>query len=131
MNRPRTVGHLASARWLTVLLVAAAIVSIASDACAQENSPQPCNIPKPDFNNSAPNIFSGQQEQDLGDALAELVEAQLRVAPPGENDQLTRIGDRLVAMLPLPRSTTVSASTKMVRSMASLSRAAMFISAES
>jgi hypothetical protein len=80
--------------------VAAAIASIASDACAQENSPQPCNIPKPDFNDSAPNIFSGQQEQDLGDALAELVEAQLRVAPPGENDQLTRIGDRLVAMLP-------------------------------
>src|SRR5580692_4721491 len=59
-----------------------------------------CGLPSPSFVTGAPNIFNAQQEQDLGDALAELEEADLKIAPPAADDQLTRIGERLLAVLP-------------------------------
>jgi WD40 repeat protein len=54
---------------------------------------------------NAPNIFNEKQEQDLGDALAELVESEVRIARPGPDDQLTRIGQKLLAQLPLTGTT--------------------------
>jgi hypothetical protein len=59
-----------------------------------------CGLQAPSFATGAPNIFNAQQEQDLGDALAELEEAELKIAPPAADDQLTRIGERLLAALP-------------------------------
>jgi WD40 repeat protein len=60
-----------------------------------------CKVDPPSFATNSPNIFNDGQEQDLGDALAEFVESKVRVAPPATDDQLTRIGERLLATLPL------------------------------
>ena len=46
-----------------------------------ERSDSPCALETPDFTRNAPNIFNDRQEQDLGDALAEYFEADMRVAP--------------------------------------------------
>jgi WD40 repeat protein len=60
----------------------------------------PCTLQAPNFTTSAPNIFNDRQEQDLGDALAEMFEADMRLADPGKDDELTRIGEKLLAQLP-------------------------------
>jgi len=54
----------------------------------------------PDLSSTAPNIFNDRQEQDLGDALAEYFESEMRIAPPAAEDELTRLGERLLATLP-------------------------------
>jgi hypothetical protein len=59
-----------------------------------------CTVAAPDVSSTAPNIFTDRQEQDLADAMAEFFESEMRVATPGPDDQLTRIGERLVATLP-------------------------------
>ena len=45
-------------------------------------------------------MFNDRQEQDLGDALAEYFEANMRIAPQTAGDELTRIGERLLKILP-------------------------------
>jgi hypothetical protein len=60
-----------------------------------------CGLASQSFVTGAPNLFNAQQKQDLGDALAEYEESDYRIAPPLADDQLTRIGERLVAALPL------------------------------
>ena len=45
-------------------------------------------------------IFTDAQEQDLGDALAEYIESDMRIAAPVADDQLSRIGERLLSGLP-------------------------------
>lgn len=67
---------------------------------AQTAAQTPCSLQMPSLTTSAPNIFNDQQEQDLGDALAEYFESDLHIAQPGPNDELTRIGERLLAVLP-------------------------------
>jgi WD40 repeat protein len=67
---------------------------------ARAQSALDCGLPSPSFATGAPNIFNAQQEQDLGDALAELEETDLKLAPPAADDQLTRTGERLLAALP-------------------------------
>src|SRR5271154_2145804 len=48
-----------------------------------------------------PNIFNDQQEQYLGDAIAEWLEPELKLVPhSGENDYLAAIGQKLLAALP-------------------------------
>jgi WD40 repeat protein len=59
-----------------------------------------CSLPSPSFASGALNIFSDRQEQDLGDALAENAEPDLVIAPPAADDQITRIGQKLVDALP-------------------------------
>lgn len=50
---------------------------------------------------TAANIFNAQQEQDLGDAYAEIEDAHLRfVNDPAATAYLDRIGQRLLAVLP-------------------------------
>jgi beta-barrel assembly-enhancing protease len=60
----------------------------------------PCTVQVPNFSTNAPNIFNDRQEQDLGDALAEMFEAGMRLADPSKDDELTRIGEKLLAQLP-------------------------------
>jgi len=69
--------------------------------CGAQTNPAPsCSLELPKFATSAPNIFNDKQEQDLGDAWAEYYEAQLHLAAIPADDQLTRIGQKLLATLP-------------------------------
>jgi WD40 repeat protein len=68
-------------------------------AGAQSPSQAGCTVDSPVFVTSAPNIFTDKQEQDLGDAWAEQIEPRLRLAPSAADDQVTRIGERLLATL--------------------------------
>jgi hypothetical protein len=67
---------------------------------AQTASPAPCVLEAPNFTTNAPDIFNDRQEQDLGDALAEYFEADMHIAPPSAGDELTRIGEKMLATLP-------------------------------
>jgi WD40 repeat protein len=67
---------------------------------AQTSASSPCALPAPDFATTGSNIFNDRQEQDLGDALAEYFEADMRIAPPAADDELTRIGEKMLATLP-------------------------------
>jgi Peptidase family M48 len=67
---------------------------------AQTTASSPCTLPAPNFTTTGPNIFNDRQEQDLGDALAEYFEADMRIAPPAADDELTRIGEKMLATLP-------------------------------
>ena len=67
---------------------------------AQTAASPTCELPAPDFTTTGPNIFNDRQEQDLGDALAEYFEADMRIAPPAADDELTRIGEKVLATLP-------------------------------
>jgi WD40 repeat protein len=67
---------------------------------AQTNASSPCALEPPQFSTSEPNIFNDRQEQDLGDALAEYFEANMRIAPQTDGDELKRIGERLLKVLP-------------------------------
>jgi hypothetical protein len=80
----------------------AALMFCLLPACAfsQTAPSSTCSLDLPSFTSSAPNIFNDQQEQYLGEALAELEESDLQLAPPAKDDQLTRIGERLLAALP-------------------------------
>jgi WD40 repeat protein len=67
---------------------------------AQTTASSPCTLPAPVFATTGSNIFNDRQEQDLGDALAEYFEADMRIAPPPSDDELTRIGEKMLATLP-------------------------------
>jgi len=59
-----------------------------------------CSLTPPYITSTASNIFDDRQEQDLGDALAEYFESNMRIAAAAPDDQLTPIGERLLATLP-------------------------------
>lgn len=87
--------------WLAVGLVSFfAPLRGAGQVSAAPSTGHGCSLTQPSFSSDAPNIFNDRQEQDLGDALAELEEADLRLAPPLANDELTRIGEKLLSTLP-------------------------------
>ena len=67
---------------------------------AQTAASSTCELSAPDFTTIGPNIFNDHQEQDLGDALAEYFEADMRIAQPAADDELTRIGEKMLATLP-------------------------------
>jgi len=69
-------------------------------AVAQTTPATPCSLEPPAFTTNSANIFDDRQEQDLGDALAEFVESDMRISQPSADDQLTRIGERMLATLP-------------------------------
>jgi WD40 repeat protein len=68
----------------------------APPAAAQQGCPAPNFHPSP----KEKNIFSEQQEMDLGDAVAEHVQRSYRVIDDAVSDNLQRVGDRLVSHLP-------------------------------
>jgi WD40 repeat protein len=87
------------------LLTKLGIVACLSGAVAwrcegQTNNTSACSATLPRITTSALDIFNDKQEQDLGDALAEYYEPTLHLAAPAADDQLTRIGQRLLATLP-------------------------------
>ncbi|MGB8029077.1 MAG: M48 family metalloprotease [Terracidiphilus sp.] len=82
------------------LVVALAVCLSPCILPAQTAASSPCTLETPDFARNAPNIFNDRQEQDLGDAQAEYFEADMRIAPPAADDELTRIGEKLLATLP-------------------------------
>lgn len=82
------------------LFLALAICLVPSKLQAQTPASSPCALEPPDFTTNAPNIFNDRQEQDLGDAMAEYFESDMRIAPPAANDELTRIGEKMLATLP-------------------------------
>lgn len=74
----------------------AALLSLS--ALAPLTAQTTCGAPPKVLQLSAPNIFSEQQEQWLGDATAERVESEYRpVKDPQLNAYLSTIGNRLLA----------------------------------
>jgi len=64
------------------------------------NAQQPCRPPAPQLSRE-PNIFTEEQEVDLGDAIAEQIQRNFRVIDDDEvTSNLRRIGERVVKHLP-------------------------------
>ena len=57
-------------------------------------------MPQPTLRSDKPNIFSGEQEQWLGDSQAAETEADYDLLPESESAELDRIGQKLLAQLP-------------------------------
>ena len=82
-------------------LTLAVVCGITVKPCAaQAVTDSSCTLAAPSLTPTAPNIFTDAQEQILGDALAEISEADLKLAPVSQDDYLTKIGERLLATLP-------------------------------
>jgi len=74
--------------------------AISTQAFSQASSAA-CGAPPAVLTSTRPNIFSEQQEQWLGDAMADLVERNYKpVKDPAANAYLDRIATRLLAALP-------------------------------
>lgn len=59
-----------------------------------------CTLPEPQYRINKPNIFSEQQEQWLGEIIADQTESELYLLPEKDSAELTRIGQKLLAQLP-------------------------------
>jgi hypothetical protein len=83
---------------LRAALLLALFVSVCEGSLqAQTNCEAPSLLP----GSQAPNIFSGQQEVDLGDAIAEQIQHNFRVtSDPELTAYLQRVGSRLLKHLP-------------------------------
>ncbi len=75
---------------LCVLLIAGAVL-------AQQPA---CTLPEPAYKINKPNIFTEQQEQWLGDLIADQTESELYMLQEKDSPELTRIGQKLLAQLP-------------------------------
>lgn len=78
------------------------VLAIAFSALiVQGQTPRPCQPPALQTTSQEPNIFTEQQEADLGDAIAEHIQRNLRVIDDEEvTGNLTRIGQRIIKHLP-------------------------------
>lgn len=77
------------------------LLSLPSLAATAQTPAAACGAPPAVLTSTQPNIFSEQQEQWLGDAMADMVESEYRpVQDPAENEYLNRIAKRLLAILP-------------------------------
>ena len=82
-------------------LVLFALLFSAAVAAAAQSPSKACPAPPAILKSTQPNIFSEQQEQWLGDAMADMIESEYRpVQDPAENEYLARITKRLLAALP-------------------------------
>ena len=83
-----------------VLITVCLAVGLAAAPRERVAAQEPCRPPMPPPS-AAPNIFSEAQENDLGDAIAEQLDRDLRVIDEPEiTGELRRIGQRLVRHLP-------------------------------
>jgi hypothetical protein len=70
-------------------------------AATAQTTPKACPAPPAILTPTQPNIFSEQQEQWLGDAMADMIESEYRpVQDPAESAYLAGITKRLLAALP-------------------------------
>ncbi len=81
---------------LSLLLASTVLFSAPAQAV-----PKACPAPPAILTSTQPNIFSEQQEQWLGDAMADMIESDYKpVRDPAENAYLAGITKRLLAALP-------------------------------
>jgi hypothetical protein len=81
-------------------LALSASLLFATTAIAQ-TTPKACPAPPAVLKSTQTNIFSEQQEQWLGDAMADMLESDYKpVNDPAENEYLAHIAKRLLAVLP-------------------------------
>ena len=85
------------------LLILASLITLASftparPATAQDNSA--CSTKEPPLTANRPNIFSEQQEQWLGEAMAAQQEPEYTLLPEKDSEFLTKLGQKLLAQLP-------------------------------
>ena len=86
---------------IAIYLFAPALLFVSCSAFAQQQRSASCGAPPLVAPDSRPNYFSEQQEEWLGDAMAEEVEADFRaVRDPAQTAYLQAIVDRLAATLP-------------------------------
>src|ERR1035441_2572488 len=89
-----------SRRKLPHLSIALFLASTILTAAAQ-SAPRACPAPPVILSSTQPNIFGEQQEQWLGDAMADMLESDSKpVQDLAENEYLARITKRLLAALP-------------------------------
>jgi len=81
-------------------LLACVVCLSSSSLLAQVVTSVDCTLPSPSLTSISANIFNDRQEQDLGDAFAEYFESDMRIAAPESDDQITAIGERILATLP-------------------------------
>ena len=82
------------------LLILASLITLASftparPATAQDNSA--CSTKEPPLTANRPNIFSEQQEQWLGEAMAAQQEPEYTLLPEKDSEFLTKLGQKLLA----------------------------------
>jgi WD40 repeat protein len=83
-----------------LILLAVLLVSVATGA-AQQAAPPACGKPPAIMQSTAPNIFSEQQEQWLGEAMADHNDSFSKpIKDPALNAYLNAVGARLLANLP-------------------------------
>jgi WD40 repeat protein len=86
-----------------ILFKCCLLLSALGPAGVMANAQQPCNPPTPQVSRE-PNIFTEEQEADLGDAIAEQIQRDFRVFDDDEiTGHLRRIGERIVKHLPPTR----------------------------
>ena len=74
---------------------------LSSSVIPAQTTPKGCPAPPAILKSTQPNIFSEQQEQWLGDAMADQIERFYKpVKDPAENEYLGHIANRLLAALP-------------------------------
>src|SRR5262245_53337682 len=85
---------------MKILFKCCLILLLSIHAGAVINAQQPCSPPAPQLSRE-PNIFTEEQEVDLGDAIAEHIQRNFRVIDDDEvAGYLRRIGERIVKHLP-------------------------------
>ena len=92
------LSHVLRKRSVACLFV---LASLGEVPIRSQTSEAPCPAAPEGLKPTAANIFNARQEQDLGDAYAEITDAHLRfVNDPAATAYLERIGQRLLAVLP-------------------------------
>ena len=77
------------------------VVGVPGLSVVAQNSVPACGPPPVVAANAQPNIFTEQQEQWLGDAMADMMERESRPArDPSQSAYLQKIVDKLAATLP-------------------------------
>jgi len=97
----RRVSYLFVASFLAFFTFTAFNAAVAQTTSASSAAPTGCPAPPALLKPTQPNIFSEQQEQWLGDAIADMIERNYKpVQDPAENDYLDHIVKRLLSGLP-------------------------------
>jgi len=84
-----------------LLVFSCVFVFFSQVSCGQQAAGSAgCTLPAPAFTSNKPNIFNDRQEQWLGDAQADQIEPGYILLPEKDSEELTRMGQKLLANLP-------------------------------